>query len=102
MIIAYHVIFGMYGFWLPNDPRGSWSDFVAAWELFRAVYQMTRKPYVIGGVTLFAGYVFALVRREERPVSPELVTFRRHEQMRRLRKFLAGSWISRQSSPAAS
>jgi REP element-mobilizing transposase RayT len=24
-----------YGFWLPNDPRGSWSDFVGAWELFR-------------------------------------------------------------------
>jgi len=35
MIIAYHVIFGMYGFWLPNDPRGSWSDFVASWNLFR-------------------------------------------------------------------
>jgi REP element-mobilizing transposase RayT len=30
-----HVIFGTYGFWLPNDPRGSWSDFVAAWDLFR-------------------------------------------------------------------
>jgi REP element-mobilizing transposase RayT len=29
------VIFGTYGFWLPNDPRGSWSDFVGAWELFR-------------------------------------------------------------------
>jgi len=25
----------MYGFWLPNDPRGSWSDFVGAWDLFR-------------------------------------------------------------------
>ena len=25
----------MYGFWLPNDPRGSWSAFVRAWELFR-------------------------------------------------------------------
>jgi len=25
----------MYGFWLPNDPRGSWSDFVASWELAR-------------------------------------------------------------------
>jgi REP element-mobilizing transposase RayT len=24
-----------YGFWVPNDPRGSWSDFVASWELFR-------------------------------------------------------------------
>jgi len=31
---AAHVIFGTYGFWLPNDPRGSWSDFVAAWDLF--------------------------------------------------------------------
>ena len=25
----------MYGFWLPNDPRGSWSEFVGAWELLR-------------------------------------------------------------------
>src|SRR5262249_33098542 len=35
MIVGYHVIFSAYGFWLPNDPRGSWSDFVGAWELFR-------------------------------------------------------------------
>src|SRR6185437_12442838 len=35
MILASHVIFGAYGFWLPNDPRGSWSDFVACWELYR-------------------------------------------------------------------
>ena len=35
MIIGHHVIFGAYGFWLPNDPRGSWSDFVGAWNLFR-------------------------------------------------------------------
>jgi REP element-mobilizing transposase RayT len=35
MVHAYHVIFGAYGFWLPNDPRGSWSDFVGSWELFR-------------------------------------------------------------------
>ena len=34
-ILAYHLIMTMYGFWLPNDPRGSWSDFVRAWELFR-------------------------------------------------------------------
>jgi REP element-mobilizing transposase RayT len=25
-VLAYHVIFGCYGFWLPNDPRGSGSD----------------------------------------------------------------------------
>ncbi len=35
MIVGYHIIFGTYGFWLPNDPRGSWSDFVGSWELFR-------------------------------------------------------------------
>src|SRR5213595_3972453 len=34
-MLASHVVFGAYGFWLPNDPRGSWSDFVGAWELFR-------------------------------------------------------------------
>jgi hypothetical protein len=30
MIIGYHIIFGAYGFWLPNDPRGSWSTHVWA------------------------------------------------------------------------
>jgi REP element-mobilizing transposase RayT len=35
MVLAYHVIMSFYGFWLPNDPRGSWSDFVASWDLFR-------------------------------------------------------------------
>ena len=34
-VLAYHLIMTTYGFWLPNDPRGSWSDFVASWELFR-------------------------------------------------------------------
>src|SRR5205823_3506957 len=38
MIVGYHIIiiFSTYGFWLPNDPRGSWSDFVGSWELFRS------------------------------------------------------------------
>jgi REP element-mobilizing transposase RayT len=34
-VLAYHLILSAYGFWLPNDPRGSWSDFVRAWELLR-------------------------------------------------------------------
>ena len=33
MVQAYHAVFCAYGFWLPNDPRGSWSDFVRTWEL---------------------------------------------------------------------
>ena len=35
MVHGYHVIIPCYGFWLPNDPRGSWSDFVYRWELVR-------------------------------------------------------------------
>jgi hypothetical protein len=34
-IHGYHVVMSMYGFWLPNDPRGSWSEFVRRWELVR-------------------------------------------------------------------
>jgi len=30
MVIGFHVILTAYGFWLPNDPRGSWSEFVGA------------------------------------------------------------------------
>jgi len=35
VVHGYHVILAAYGFWLPNDPRGSWSDFVGRWELVR-------------------------------------------------------------------
>jgi REP element-mobilizing transposase RayT len=33
MVLGYHIIFGAYGFWLPNDPRGSWSTEVWAEDL---------------------------------------------------------------------
>lgn len=35
MLKGFHVIISAYGFWLPNDPRGSWSDWVRRWELVR-------------------------------------------------------------------
>ena len=35
MVLASHLIITAHGFWLPNDPRGSWSDFVGAFELLR-------------------------------------------------------------------
>ena len=34
-MIAFHLVISVYGFWLPNDPRGSWSDFVGSWELLK-------------------------------------------------------------------
>ncbi|MCH8164218.1 MAG: transposase [Planctomycetes bacterium] len=35
MVLAYHLILSAYGFWLPDDERGSWSQFVRAYELAR-------------------------------------------------------------------
>ncbi|NIR50634.1 glycosyltransferase family 2 protein [candidate division KSB1 bacterium] len=56
------------------------------WQLFRAVYQMKYKPYIIGGCTLFAGYLWAFLCRYARPVSKELMMFHRKEQMVRLKR----------------
>jgi glycosyltransferase involved in cell wall biosynthesis len=61
--------------------------FHPVWQLFRSVYQLSRKPYISGGVALFVGYFGAILRRVERPISPELVAFQRRDQMRRLRSF---------------
>ena len=54
------------------------------WEIFRTVYQMKYKPYVIGGLAIFAGYLTSLIGRAERPAPPEVIRFCRREQMRRL------------------
>lgn len=54
------------------------------WQLFRTVYQMSKKPYIARGAALGAGYLWAMIRRGERPVSRELMTFHRREQMQRL------------------
>ncbi len=64
------------------------------WELFRTVYQMTKRPFVAGGLVLGAGYVWAMVRREEKPISRQMVAFRRREQMRRLRQVLTVNSVS--------
>lgn len=36
MVLGYHLILTAYGFWLPNDPRGSWSNYVRSFELYQA------------------------------------------------------------------
>jgi biofilm PGA synthesis N-glycosyltransferase PgaC len=58
------------------------------WELFRAAYQMTKKPRLIGGLALFWGYCSEALRGAKRPVSPELMRFHRGEQSQKLRKIL--------------
>jgi hypothetical protein len=58
------------------------------WQLFRGTFQMAKRPYVIGGLALIAGYAWCWVRRTERPVSQQLMQFHRGEQLARLRALL--------------
>jgi len=80
--------------WLMARFRSGVQDYTLGghpvWELFRSLYQMTKYPMLIGGLSLLAGYSSAMLRRVERPISPQLVAFRRREQMQRLRRFFFG------------
>lgn len=59
------------------------------WQAFRSCYQMTRKPYLMGGSLLLSGYLWAMIKNEGRPIPAELVTFHRREQMQRLKKIFS-------------
>jgi poly-beta-1,6-N-acetyl-D-glucosamine synthase len=72
------------------------------WELFRTAHQMTMPPLGIGGLALGAGYFWAVLRGEERPVSRDLIDFHRREQLLRLRKFLGfGSTSATEALPGS-
>jgi glycosyltransferase involved in cell wall biosynthesis len=58
------------------------------WQLFRVTYRLAKKPYLIGGLALLAGYLWAAVRRVKRPIPPELVRFNRAGQMKKLKAIL--------------
>jgi len=55
------------------------------WELFRVLYRTMRKPYVLAGVALGLGYLWAFIRRTPRAVSKELMKFHQREQMLKLK-----------------
>ncbi|MGH7782228.1 MAG: glycosyltransferase [Candidatus Binatia bacterium] len=58
------------------------------WEVSRCLYQMTRRPVLLGGGMRLVGYFWAMLSRAERQVPAELIRFRRKEQMHRIGDFL--------------
>jgi poly-beta-1,6-N-acetyl-D-glucosamine synthase len=55
------------------------------WEIFRSVYQMARKPYVIGGLLVLSAYFWNAVRGVKRNIPEELMAIRRSDQIKRLK-----------------
>lgn len=56
------------------------------WEACRVAYQMTKRPYILGGLALGVGYLWSVIKRTPRPVSDQLMSFQRREQMQRLKR----------------
>ena len=56
------------------------------WAFARGLFQMRSKPWIIGGLLFQLGFLWAFLTRMRRPVSKELMSFHRKEQMARLRR----------------
>lgn len=57
------------------------------WEIIRTAYQMaTGRPPVLAGLFILLGYILALAKRSEKPISEDLIEFCQAEQMQRLKK----------------
>lgn len=76
-----------------------------AWQLFRSIYQMSRKPVLLGGMMLLFGYCWAMMKRVKSPVSIEFVKFRRKEQLQWLKecikipKYKMSTFAGKKSEP---
>ena len=67
------------------------------WQLLRGSFQMTKRPYVIGGALLLAGYFGCWLTGAKRAVSTELMAFHRREQLQRMRE-LVGRWSTKRGT----
>ena len=77
---------------LKDTVRSGYHDYLMgshpAWQVSRSVYQMSKKPALLGGIALLVGYLWAMATRAERIVPQELIEFRGKEQMARLMEFI--------------
>jgi biofilm PGA synthesis N-glycosyltransferase PgaC len=76
------------GVWVLQGRRDYMVGGHLVWQIFRSFYQMLRRPYLVGGLLLFVGYVWAGITGVQQPVSGDLMAFHRREQMQRLKTFL--------------
>jgi hypothetical protein len=54
------------------------------WQVLRSINQMFSKPYIISGIMLFTGYIYAAITGIKKPISKELIKFHQKEQIERI------------------
>lgn len=68
------------------------------WQIFRVLYQAKNKPYILGGLALWLGYVWGFLTIRKRPISREMMKFYRKEQMTRLRSMFSNlMWLKKRN-----
>jgi poly-beta-1,6-N-acetyl-D-glucosamine synthase len=60
--------------WLRQGRKNYFLGNHSLWDVFRAVYQMTKKPYLTGGSLLLSGSALAGMKREK-PIREDLMAF---------------------------
>jgi glycosyltransferase involved in cell wall biosynthesis len=75
-LLASMFSYGEKDYYLGNHPL---------WEMFRVAYRIVKKPYLVGAIALYAGYLSAFLRQMKKPVSDELMRFHRKEQLLKLK-----------------
>jgi glycosyltransferase involved in cell wall biosynthesis len=68
--------FGKQDYYLGSHP---------VWQFLRSLFHFKDRPLVLGGLLLLAGYMWGFLTRAPRPITAELLRFRRREQMARLK-----------------
>lgn len=68
--------------------RGGMMDYYLGthpvYEMARLIRRLPGKPFAVGSLVRFAGFIYAYVSGQKREVSPEFMRFLRKEQMQRL------------------
>ena len=59
----------------------------ALFEVLKCLQRMPEKPFIIGGSARLIGFLWAYIRRDQRPVSDEFVAFLRKEQRHKMLNF---------------
>ena len=54
-------------------------------QIFKSFHRMIDRPYIISGILLFVGYIWAIISGNKRKVSQEFISFIRQEQMGRMK-----------------
>ena len=76
-LLAAYFSYGQKDYYLGGSPL---------WEILRVAFRAMKKPFLVGGIAMWLGYCHAALTRMERPVSPELLRFHRHNQLKKLKK----------------